>query len=472
MSDFLNRLAKKGKMRGLRTFLSRRIYLDYAAVTPPDVRVYREIAQTAQRHFANPSAIHADGVSARQALGAARARVAKTLNAHADEVLFLATGTEANNLAIFGAFKKLVMPKILGGYGLKPSDLHCLVSEIEHTSVLESVRHLSEVGVRVEYLSIDASGRVDIVELRKKITPNTFLVSVMSTNNEIGTIQPIDEVAKAVRKARKENVLAEKIAGTASATSESLASPAFPLFHCDASQSPLYMKLSTIQLGVDMLTLDSHKVCGPRSVGVLWVRRGVELMPILYGGGQERGVRSGTENVPGATGMAKALELAEGLREREVSRLTELRNYCILRTQELLAKEVPQVQMFVNGDSQFQSPHILSLSFDRADTSSGRAGSSASETAPAAIDHEFLLLKMDARGVACSTKSACLRDEDESYVIRALRRAQHAAATNSTLLAASVPRTPHALRFSFGRWTTKREIDRAIDALVESLRSI
>jgi|GEM_PF-23757 len=469
MSNFFNRLAKKGKMMGLRTWFggaAKRVYLDYAALTPPDVRVSREIAQTVQRCFGNPSAIHADGVRARLALRAARARVAQTLTAHADEVLFLATGTEANNLALFGVFKKLVMPKTLDGYGLKPTDLHCLVSEIEHTSVLESARHLSEVGVKVEYIPIDATGRVDVAELRKKLTSHTFFVSVMSVNNEIGTIQPVDEIAKAVRKARKENVLAEKIANVVgdSMAGDNLAIPAFPLFHCDASQSPLYMKLSTTQLGADLITLDSHKVCGPRSVGVLWVRRGISLMPILYGGGQETGVRSGTENVPGAVGMAKALELAEGLREGEVARLTELRDYFIVRAQEMLAEKAPYIQMFLNGanevNASWQSPHILSVSFQHIDP----------KTTP--IDHEFLLLKLDARGVACSTKSACLRDEDESYVIRALRRAQTAAVANSNLPASSVPLTPHAIRFSFGRWTTKCEIDRTIVALVESLRSI
>ncbi len=449
MLDFLNRLAKKS-----------RIYLDYAALTPPDVRVSRVIAQTVQRHFANPSAIHADGVAARRALADSRAKIAKVLDAQPDEIIFTATGTEANNLAILGVFKKLVMPQSQGGYGLKPSDLHCLVSEIEHASVLESVRHLSEVGVRVEYLPIDAFGRVDVAELRKKLTPNTFLVSVMSANNEIGTIQPIDEVARAVRRARKDNVLAEKIAGAA---------PAFPLLHCDASQSPLYMKLSTPGFGADMITLDSHKVCGPRSVGVLWARRGIELMPILYGGGQERRLRSGTENVPGVAGMAKALELAEGLREREVVRLTALRNYFIVRVQEKLAQHFPNIRVFLNGANeiatQIQSPHIVSFSFEA--TASATSGGVASP-----IDHEFLLLKLDARGVACSTKSACLRDEDESYVIRALRRAQAAAVAAGTLSASVVPNTPHALRFSFGRWTSKCDLDRAVTALVESLRSI
>lgn len=430
-------------------------------MTPPDVRVSRVIAQTVQRHFANPSAIHADGVAARRALADSRAKIATCLNAQPDEIMFAATGTEANNLAIFGVFKKLVMPQSLGGYGLKPNDLHCLVSEIEHASVLECVRHLSEVGVRVEYLPIDASGRVDLTEIRKKISPNTFLVSVMSVNNEIGTIQPIDEVARVVRKARKDNTLAQKIGGD---------TPHFPLLHCDASQSPLYMKLSTPGFGADLITLDSHKVYGPRSVGVLWVRRGIELMPILYGGGQERRLRSGTENVPGVAGMAKALELAEGLREREVARLTKLRNYFIVRLQEMLAERMPHVRMFLNGADEFgsqcQSPHIVSVSFESIDPAMTSGG-----VVPP-IDHEFLLLKLDARGVACSTKSACLRDEDESYVIRALRRAQTAANTAGTLSASAVPKTPHALRFSFGRWTTKRDLDRTITALVESLRSI
>ncbi len=457
-------------MVGVRSLFNRRAYLDYAAVTPTDVRVSREVARTVQRHFANPSALHADGVDARRALADSRAKIAKFLNAQPDEIIFAATGTEANNLAILGLFKKLVMPQLRGGYGLKPSDLHCLVSEIEHTSVLKVARHLSEVGVKVEYVPIDASGRVDIAALRKKLTLNTFLVSVMSANNEIGTLQPIDEIAKAMRRARKENILAEKIAtvtsaaGTMSTTDDKLTAPTFPLFHCDASQSPLYMKLSVPQFGADMITLDSHKVCGPRSVGVLWVRRGIELMSIVYGGGQERGLRSGTENVPGVAGMAKALELAEGLRGREVARLTELRNYFILRVQEMLAECLPNIHVFLNGaneiGAQIQSPHIVSFSFERVDK------------VATPIDHEFLLLKLDARGVACSTKSACLRDEDESYVIRAVRRAQTAAVVAGTVSAAAISNTPHALRFSFGRWTTKRELRHAAVALVESLRSI
>ncbi len=432
-------------------------------MTPVDPRVLRETAKYARKAYGNPSALHKEGVLARKTLAEMRTKVARFLKGHADEIIFTASGTEANNAAFFGVFKKAVMPKELGGYGIKPSDLHCLVSEIEHVSVLEAAAHLKELGVAVEYLSIDASGRVDVAELKKKLRPNTFLVSVMSANNEIGTMQPIDEIAKVLRKARKEN--------QAGANGLSKIASFFPLFHCDASQSPLYLPISTPGFGADLITLDSHKVCGPRGVGALWMRRGVELMPWVYGGGQEKGLRSGTENLPGVAGFAKALELAEGLREREAKRLAEFRSYFIVRVQEVLAKNAPHISVTLNGDSEHQSPHIVSFSFGTSD----RAASTLSEKnivqTGLPIDHEFLLLKLDARGVACATKSACLRDEDESYVIRTLRRAQANAAAHSenTPTLATSSRPPHALRFSFGRQTTKRQLDRAIAALADAL---
>lgn len=390
----------------------KRIYLDYAALTPVDKRVSKEMLKYSGIEYGNPSAIHEEGVLAKKAVAVARAKVAHFFHAHSDEIVFTASGTEANNLAIFGAFQHLVLSKVLGGMGKNPHELHMVVSEIEHPSVMETVAHLVALGVMVDYVSIDEKGLVDVQELKEKIRPNTFMVSIMYVNNEIGTIQPMYEVAKIVRRAKKDvQVLDED--------------GVYPYFHCDASQAIAYLPVNVENFGADIITVDSHKVYGPRGLGALWVRRGVMVAPLIYGGKQEKGLRSGTENLPAIAGFAKALELLEHTREKEAMRVGELRDFFIAE----LMRWWPNT--IVNGDMFERVANNVSVSFP------GK-------------DHEFLLLQLDAKGVSCATKSSCLKDADESYVIAALRRAQKKSG--------QVHDAPHALRFSLGRETQKKNI--------------
>ncbi len=292
------------------------------------------------------------------------------LNCQKREIIFTSGLTEANNLALLGVKGSLV------------------ISAIEHSSIIE--------GNKATVIGVDNNGLVNLEELKKAITAETILISIHLVNNEIGTIEPIQEIAKIVRDARKKF-------GTQI------------LLHTDACQASL-LPLHVEKLGVDMMTLDGHKIYGPRGVGMLYVKRGVKLEPIIFGGGQEKGLRSGTENVPGIMGFALALEIADKLRDKEFKRLGELKNFFI--------KELKGIK--INGSPEKTSPHILNISIP-------------------GIDNEFFVLKLDAKGIECSTKSACLRDEDESYVLRAI------GADSRT-----------SIRFSFGRSTSKNDLRKEI----------
>jgi cysteine desulfurase len=399
----------------------RRIYLDYASLTPVDKRVF--VADD----FANPSSIYMDGVRAKKALDGARVGCAQFLHAHADEIFFTGSGTEANNIALLGVVENLISK------GKSYRDIHIIVSAIEHASVLEAARVLKRKGVHVDILPVSPDGIVDIQAFKKMLKPTTALVSVMMVNNEIGTIQPLADIVKIVRDFRKKKM------GDAS-----LADFSYPLVHTDACQAMLYTNINLEKLGVDMLTADSHKVYGPRSVGMLYVRRSALglLSPIMHGGGQEHGLRPGTENVAGVVGFAKALEIVaqenkSKSKETETERLTKLRDYCI----EQLLEKVPG--LVVNGSRTERIANNVNISIP-------------------GIDHEFLLLQLDVRGISCSTKSSCLRDEDESYVIAAIRGgAQHDKK--------SVGRPRQSLRFTLGRQTTKKDIDYLVKSIDECI---
>lgn len=382
----------------------KRIYLDYASLTPIDRRVLREMKKHYGREYANPSSIYSEGVAARKAMEDGRERVARTLNAHADEIVFASGGTEANSLAIEGAF--------LGARRAGIGKPRLIISVIEHSSVMETARMLEGRGVEVVRLSVGADGRVDPDGVKRAINKDTFMVSVMAVNNEIGSIQPIREIAKAIRHARAD-----------------ITKSRYPLFHTDAAQAavcagvPALCGLNIEQLGVDLLTLDSGKVYGPRGIGALYVRRGTPLEPVIRGGGQEYGLRSGTENLPAIMGFAKALEIAsdEG---RETRRLSELKSF--------FAEGLKNIRPGISSnpsDERNISLHILNVSIP-------------------GIDNEFFTLQLDARGIAVSTKSSCLRDEDESYVLRAI------GADSST-----------SVRFSFGRGTRKADLKAVLRAV-------
>ncbi len=370
----------------------KKIYLDYASLTPMDKRVLKHVKKFERDEYMNPGALYTAGANAKKALLEARVSIARSLQAHQDEIIFTSSGTEANNIVLQGVQGK-----------------HIIVSAIEHSSIMKIAKNLEKRGVKVSYIPVQKNGVINIDELKKAINPETVLVSVMMVNNEMGAVQPISEIIKVIRHYRKEHA------------------SSFPLFHTDACQAPLHLELSMEKMGIDIMTLDSHKVYGPRGVGMLYVRRGVTLSPILFGGGQEKGLRPGTENIPGIQGFSRALEIAVKKREEETERILELRNYFI----EGLKKINPNIK--IQGDEENVSPHILNISIP-------------------GIDNEFFVLQLDTRGISCSTKSACLYDEDESYVLKAIGEDSKT-----------------SIRFSFGRFTKKSDISYTLKKIDEIL---
>ncbi len=392
----------------------RRIYLDYASLTPIDPSVLREMKRFSAPKYANPSSLYGEGVNAKKALEESRKKVGEFIHGHSDEIVFTSGGTESNGLALEGVYRAAYVAQ--DGLRNDIEKPHLIISAVEHSSVIEYANMMEKHGVEVTRLGVDSCGLISLDELKKAIKPNTFLVSIMTVNNEIGNVQPIREIAKVIRRA-KEELNRDRLA-------EGL-SPKYPLFHTDAAQAALYFDLNVEKLGVDLLTLDGSKIYGPRGIGALYVKRGTPIEPIIYGGGQEKGMRSGTENIPAIAGFAKASELAAADRENEAVRIEGLNRDFL---QDLL-KIRPDIS--VNGWSKvsvedqsfaFATPHILNVSIP-------------------GIDNEFFVLQLDAKGIAVSTKSSCLRDQDESYALKAI------GADSKT-----------SIRFSFGRWTSKSDV--------------
>ncbi|MEK9147868.1 MAG: cysteine desulfurase family protein, partial [Patescibacteria group bacterium] len=291
----------------------REIYLDHAATTPIDPRVKEAMEPYWDQAYGNPSTLYRQGRLAKDALDQAREAVSRILHSRPDEIIFTAGGTEADNIAIFGATRLF-----------EDKARHLITTSFEHHAGLRSFETLEREGWAVTYLPVSEDGLVDPEMLRKAIRPDTLLVSVMYANNEIGTVQPIAEIGKIVKDIRKERQAREN---------------QLPIyFHCDASQAAGYLDLDVQKLGVDLMSLNGGKIYGPKGTGCLFARSGVRLKPIFQGGGQEKNLRSGTENVPGIVGLAKALEIAEVEREKESARLVELRDYLTQR----LVTEIPK----------------------------------------------------------------------------------------------------------------------------------
>ncbi len=411
--------------------IKKRIYLDYASLTPIDPAVRKEMEMYSGMDYANPSSLYKEGVAAKKALEDARTRTAATLHAHADEITFTSGGTEANNLAILGAVEALRLQ------GFDYRDMHVITSVIEHSSVRECINYLSEREVKIDVISVDAQGIVSLEELTKKIKPNTVIVSIMTVNNEIGSVEPIRDIAKIIRQARS----AHKETSAFNFQSEVV----YPLFHTDAAQAFLYEELFVEKLGVDLLTLDGTKVYGPRGSGCLYIKRGTPITHVTHGGGQEKGKRSGTEALPQIMGLARALEIALAERESEKVRIRHLRTVFTAGLKDLrkgiringgngeTGTTVSAVGQRGSSAGFVVSPHILNISIPK-------------------IDGEFFILQLDAKGIACSTKSSCLRDEDESYVLRAIGADSHS-----------------AIRFSFGRYTREADIAKTTQIIGELL---
>jgi cysteine desulfurase len=387
--------------------VNKRIYLDHSATTPIDERVLLAMQKTAKEVFGNPSSIHKEGVLAKREVESARKEIAEIIGAQPDEIIFTSGGTESNNLAIFGTVSSW--------------DIRCpnvVISSIEHPSVLEGVRELEKHGVEVTFLPVGSDGIVSVKDVAEAIKENTVLVSIMYANNEIGTIQPIAEIAKAIRqktiKLSDHPTIKPKIR---------------PLFHTDACQATNYLDMNVLRLGMDLMTFNASKIYGPKGVGALYIKRGIKLSPIIFGGGQEKGMRSGTENVAGIRGFAEAMKIAEKMKEKESARLEKLRNFF---AKEIL-KKIPGAVL--NGAPLRRLPNNTNLSFPD-------------------LDGEEIVIGLDARGIAVSTGSACANiatDGKVSHVLLAIGADKNLARGG--------------VRFTLGRETTKEDIERTIKEL-------
>jgi cysteine desulfurase len=330
------------------------------------------------------------------------------LGIHADEIVFTGSATESANLALLGAAEAWQQAH--------PGRVaHIVVSAIEHDAVLEPARKLEKKGVRVTRLPVDARGIVSARSLKSVIDIDTVLISVMYANNEIGTIQPIADIAKVIRKWKKEERKVTRI-GKPEGDEQ------YPLLHTDATQAANYCDMHIPRLGVDMLTMNAAKIYGPKGIGLLALLRDTSIEPMLLGGGQEHGRRAGTENVSGIVGLAEAFRIAREIVEDESARLTLLRDYAMSEL-----KKIPG--LVVNGDERERLPNNVNFSLPH-------------------VDHEFLALQLDAKDFAVATKSACNEtDTETSHVLQALREAD---GTNGPA---------SGIRLSFGRETTKKDID-------------
>lgn len=339
--------------------MSDRLYFDHAATTPIRPEVLSAMEPYHARFGFNPSSVHAEGRAARGALDRAREQVAQALGAHPREIVFTGSGSEADNLAIFGLAR-----------ARREHGRHIVSTTIEHHAVLHALDVLRDDGWDVTLLDVDQAGLVDPAAFRAALRPQTVLATIMLANNEIGTVEPIAELAAI---ARERGVS----------------------FHTDAVQAPGKLSIAVDELGVDLVALAAHKVYGPKGVGVLYVRDGTPVAPLIVGGGQERGLRSGTENVAGIVGMGEALALAVAEREAYVARIGALRD----RLQARLAA-VPEST--INGAGAARLPNNLSVSF-------------------AGVEADALLIRLDLEGVAASAGSACAAGSIQiSHVLEAI----------------------------------------------------
>lgn len=349
---------------------SKIIYLDHAGATPLDPRV-EEVVLGRLKDFGNASSIHAIGRKAKETIEEARRKIAGILHARAEEIIFTGSGTESDNLAIFGIARAY---KNLGR--------HIVTTEIEHHAVLRACQYLEKSeGFKVTYLAVGKNGIVDPEAVKKAIRSDTILVSIMYANNEIGTIQPIAKIGRLIR-SHKQTALF------------SISVP--PYFHTDACQAAGALNLNVQELAVDLMTLNGSKIYGPKGTGCLFLRRGARIKPLILGGSQERGRRAGTENPALLAGLAKALALAERNKEKETRRLIKLRDHIISR----ILTKIPNSKL--NGDAKLRLPNNVNVSFR-------------------GIDGEMLMLILDQNGIEISTGAACtVTETGPSHVMKAI----------------------------------------------------
>jgi cysteine desulfurase len=378
----------------------KQIYLDNSATTPVRKEVLTEMLPYFSKKYGNPSSFHSKGLEARNAVEDARKRVALVLNCKPEEVIFTSGGTESINLALKGA-----------AFANRSKGEHIITSKIEHHAVIEACKYLEKKGFKITYLDVDKNGLVNPADVEKAITDKTILVSIIYANNEIGTIEPIREIGAICRKKKA-------------------------LFHSDACQAPDYLDARVSSVNADLLTLNGSKIYGPKGVGILYVKNGVKVEPLMHGGGQEHGLRSGTENVPAIIGFARALELAQKEREKESRRLIKLRDNLIKGLLRIKGTKL-------NGDAVKRLPNNICVSFS-------------------AIEGESIVLHLNEKGIFASTGSACSsRKLEVSHVLQAI--------------GLSHEESHGSIRFSLGRETKEsdiRHVIRIMPKIVEKLRKI
>ncbi len=380
---------------------TRKVYLDYSATTPTDPRVVEEMIPYFTEHFGNPSSIYSTGLEAKDAIEHAREQVAHLINAEPKELIFTSGGTESDNWALIATARRL-----------QHKGKHIITSAIEHHAILHSCEYLAKEGFDITYVGVDHDGLVDPAEVEAAIRPDTILISIMYVNNEVGSVQPITEIGAI---AKKHGVL----------------------FHTDAVQALGNVPIDVKTMNIDMMSMSSHKIYGPKGIGAIYIRSGVNLPTYIHGGAQERKKRAGTENVPGIVGFGKAAELACQNFNTHVAHVSKLRDHFIDR----VLNEIPYT--YFNGSKDHRHPGNANITFEY-------------------VEGESILLYLDFAGVSCSSGSACSsRSLQPSHVL--------------TAMGIPVELIHGSIRFTFGNPTTMEDVDYTVNKLkgiIEKLRGI
>jgi cysteine desulfurase len=391
---------------------SKKKYFDYASQTPTDVQVLKVVNDLSKKLFYNPGSLYSNGVFAGKILKDSRKKIARILSGtslnsvHENEIIFTSGGTESNNIAIQGVVDKWYESKDYN-YFEKP---HIIISEIEHPAIYNVIEHLKKQNkITFSKIKINNDGLIDLQELKNELAENknTILVSVILVNNEIGSIQPIRDIASFIRKAKGDNV--------------------YPLLHTDACQAINYLDISIDKMGCDLITYDASKFYGPKGVGILYIKRNTLINPIYFGGDQEFGVRPGTENLPAVVGMVKALEMVAQEKQKEIKRLYKLQQY-------ILSKVGKIKNISINGstDKEKRIVNNINICF------TGK-------------DSEFLLFKLDKLGFEVSTGTTCQNKKEDSKSVSVLALGGDCAGSS--------------LRISLGRFTTKWQVRGLVRAI-------
>lgn len=374
------------------------VYMDYSATTPVKKEVLDAMLPYFSEHFGNPSSLYSIAQESKEALEKARGQVASLIGAKANEVFFTAGGSEADNWALEGVAD-----------ALKDKGNHIITTKIEHHAILHTAEYLEKHGIDVTYLDVDAEGRVNPEDVKNAITDKTVLISIMMVNNEVGTIEPIKEIAEI---AHNHGIL----------------------FHTDAVQALGNVPIDVDNMSIDLMSMSGHKIYGPKGVGALYIRKGTKISNFIHGGAQEMKKRAGTENLAGIVGFGKAAELAKENLESHIDRVSELRDYFISE----VTSKIPDT--IVNGSMEHRHPGNANISFEY-------------------IEGESMLILLDMNGISVSTGSACSsKSLTPSHVLSAM--------------GIPVERIHGTLRFTIGDPTTKEDIDYVIEKLVEIVQKL